>query len=475
MLSFRSKIVISLVCLSLISFALGSYNTRTELIKLFDVLMVDRTSHTFRYDVAQYYNTYGAWGAAIEAESFKEFRRRNIPQPRVIDRNENFSFVATDLKGVVVVPGVTEQFELGAVVPKRLFVDSIPLKLDGGGDVIGYVLSESDTPPNEVEEVYLQSLKYSWWISALLVIAVSLPLGYFLGGRLTKPINNLISAISNMSPTNLKQQVPVYSKDELGKLSLSFNQMSTDLADFVRVVKNQKEKLSQTEQLLRQGLTNISHELRTPLNVSISQAQAMLDGIRKLDKPELSKLSSSLTHLSHLVDDLYFLSASDAQSLRFEFEMVDLCEIIQNCLDTRRELFEQREFKLTVTIPKQYEYDGDKTRLRQIVDNLLSNCLRYSEQGADIDVELITLSNSVQLIISDSGPGVSQEKLELLFERFYKSDQAKNMVVEGLGLGLSVVKTCAEIHGGEVSSFINDKGGLSIKLSLPTPKNRLDN
>ncbi|MBX2848533.1 MAG: HAMP domain-containing protein [Acidiferrobacterales bacterium] len=458
--------------MSLVSFALGSYNTRTELLGLFEVVMVDRTSHNFRYDVAKYYETYGSWDAAIAAESFEEFKRSIGSGMRVNYRTETPQFVATDLQRVIRIPGQSAQFQLGAEVTKQLFTDSIELK-KSDGSVIGYVLADGAVPLNEVEEIYLQSLRHSWWISALLVIAVSLPLGYFLGGRLTKPINNLISAIGRMSPTALNQKVPVYSKDELGMLSLSFNQMSTDLADFVHVVKNQKEKLSQTEQLLRQGLTNISHELRTPLHISISQAQAMLDGIRKLDKSELTKISSSLDHLSRLVDDLYFLSASEAKAVRVEFEMVDLSRVIRESLDARAELFEQRGFDLTLAIPDKYEYDGDKTRLRQVVENLLSNCQRYSEQGAQINIELRTLDKSVALQVSDNGPGVPEENLEFLFDRFYKGDRSESLASEGLGLGLSVVKTCAEIHGGEATAFLNDKGGLTIQLSLPTSQNGL--
>lgn len=469
MLTFRVKIVISLVCLSLISFALGSYNTRTELLGLFEVVMVDRSSHTFRYDVAEYYNTYGSWDAAIATESFEEFRARSIVPPRVTYRTISPVFVATDLDGVVRVPGESEQFSVGSIVPNTLLADSIELKNEGD-NVIGYVFAESEMPPNEIEELYLTRLQHSWWMSALLVIAVSLPLGYFLGGRLTKPINNLISAISNMSPSNLNQKVPVNSKDELGILSLSFNQMSTDLADFVQVVKNQKEKISQTEQLLRQGLTNISHELRTPLHVSISQAQAMIDGIRTLDKTELSKVSGSLEHLSHLVDDLYFLSASDARDISYEFEMVDLSAIIQDCIDARAVLFAQKRFELDVSMPNECQYDGDKTRLRQVVENLLSNCQKYSNHGARIKIELRTLPKSIELVVSDDGPSVPKESLDLLFDRFYKSDQSESMVSDGLGLGLSVVKTCAEIHGGEVQAYCNELGGLSIVVTLPLSK-----
>lgn len=465
--SFRLKIVVSLIGLSLISFALGGFNTRSILLDSFENVMVARSADGFVRDVLDYYREHGSWELAGNAEEFYEFRdRRGLPPPPADDADLP-SFLATDLAGKVwvVVPPTAKNDSLGDVLPEQRLRNAIPIR--DGAEVVGYVTWVGEVLPSEIEDRYLQSLTHTWWLSLLLVAAVAIPAGVFLGNRLAGPINELIRAFSAMGPTTLRQEVAVKSKDELGLLSHSFNQMSADLADFVQVIKSQRETIAESENMLRQGLVNVSHELRTPLYTSLTRAQAMLDGVRALDKAQMKKLADSLNYLSNLVDDLHQLSLADVKALRYDAEAVDLASLVRECIANRETEFQGREFKLDVDIPTELNVHGDSTRLRQIVENLLSNCLRYSDRGAQVCIQLCVIGEFAQLVVSDSGPGVPTASLGALFDRFYRVDESRSRATGGTGLGLSLVKTCAEIHGGDVEAFASDQGGLGICVRIP--------
>ncbi len=471
--SFRLKIVVSLIGLSLISFALGGYFTRSILLDSFENVMVARTTDGFTRDALDYYRAYGSWERAYHSESFKAFLQRiGIPEPPPTSgipptTGTPPEFLVTDLAGTVWVqdPYTETSFRIGDVISAEKLRRAIPIS--DGDDVVGYIVAVGEMLPSEVEDQYLQSLTHTWWLSLLVVAAVAIPMGVILGNRLTGPINDLIRAITAMGPTTMRQEVAVKSNDELGLLSRSFNQMSNDLADFVQVTKNQRATIAQSENMLRQGLVNISHELRTPLYTSVTRAQAMLDGVRALDKKQMSKLADSLTYLSNLVDDLYQLSLADVMALHYDANIVDLASLVRQCVADKEAEFQDKGFKLVIDLPNKLDTHGDTTRLRQIVENLLSNCQRYSNQGAEVSVRLHANGKFAELVVSDSGPGVPADSLNSLFDRFYRVDASRSRATGGTGLGLSLVKTCAEIHGGDVEAFLSEQGGLGIRVRIP--------
>lgn len=294
-----------------------------------------------------------------------------------------------------------------------------------------------------------------------------MPGGIYLGKRLTLPINTLTTALQAMRPKTIRQSVPITSKDEIGSLSQSFNQMSEEITEFFEVTSQQQQQIFETERMRKESFVNISHELRTPLYGLVSQANAMLDGIRPLDRNQMTILAENLDHMTELVTDLHSLALADARALSCDIESTDFSLILRNALEARKEVFSARNFDLHPSLPEQLIVDGDPTRLRQIAENLLSNCVRYTAKDGDIYVRLTASEGFAELEVSDNGPGVPEESIAELFDRFYRVESSRNRATGGSGLGLSLVKSCAEMQGGDVKAYKSEHGGLAIRVRIP--------
>lgn len=496
MIPIRTKIVLSLIGMSFLAIALIAVTARYIMQGNFDELAADQASEGFMREIVNYHRDYGgSWEKAITAESFEGYRKRSRadtpPKPiridkagpasadsnnAIIDLNSDevgrdnaltqppSAFLVTDADGQIWIPKFGKQ--VGDRIPVSDMKEALPI-LDGRA-IIGYAISRDTVALAETESRYLAALEKSWGLSLLLVAVIAIPIGLLLGNRLASPISHLNRAIQAMQPGSIHQQVPVSSKDELGLLSQSFNKMSGDLSSFVQVIKNQQKKILQTEALRKEGMASISHELRTPLNTSVAQANAMLDGVRPLDIEQVNKLSNSLDHLTKLVDDLFQLSLADVQALSCSKDCIDFSILVNEAIASKESEFSTKNLSVLANVPDRMQATGDATRLRQIIDNLLENCFRYTNTNGQIKVDLRSLEHYTELTVSDNGPGVSASNLESLFDRFFREDASRSRTTGGAGLGLALVKTWAEVQGGNASAFLSPEGGLGIRVSVPS-------
>jgi signal transduction histidine kinase len=241
-------------------------------------------------------------------------------------------------------------------------------------------------------------------------------------------------------------------------------------AIFVLIIEQQQQELEQKEILRRDSMASASHELRTPLATMMAQIEAMRDGIRPLNQQQLSSLSRSADHLTNLVDDLSLLSLADVRGLSFIQEPVNVSEIVGEAVSAAKSKLIESKLTVELSLEKDTPVNGDQRRLRQIVDNLLGNCCRYANPGGIVAISTKSHNGRVELAVADSGPGVSDEQLELLFDKFFRADKSRSRQQGGSGLGLSLVKAFTKVHGGSVTAFHAPQGGLGIKVFLPTMK-----
>lgn len=238
-------------------------------------------------------------------------------------------------------------------------------------------------------------------------------------------------------------------------------------AIFVRVIISQQRQLAKIEEQRRDSMTSASHELRTPLALLVAKIQAMREGVRPLNQEQLTSLYLSVKHMSDLVDDLYTLTLADGSSLSFNKGLERLDEIVADAVTAARDKLAEHGLVLKSTIEAPLLVNGDAKHLRQIIENLLGNCYRYATPGGEVTVMLERMRGRAVLTVSDSGPGVSDEALPHLFERFYRVDRSRSREKGGTGLGLSLVKVLVEVHGGTVEAFQSEAGGLGIRIHLP--------
>ncbi|MGB5486853.1 MAG: ATP-binding protein, partial [Lysobacterales bacterium] len=213
---------------------------------------------------------------------------------------------------------------------------------------------------------------------------------------------------------------------------------------------------------------DMAHELRTPLAIISGELEAMIDGVRPLNREQLDSVRDEVSHLSVLIDDLHSLTLTDSGALAYKMQGVDLNELVQLTVDSFQGQAGSKALELSCSSPEQaINLQGDEQRLRQLLRNLLDNAVRYTDSGGEILVKLVKDKQQAKLTISDSAPGASKDECEHLFERLYRLEGSRNRNSGGSGLGLAICRNIVEAHGGQITAQPGPDGGLLITTTLP--------
>lgn len=293
--------------------------------------------------------------------------------------------------------------------------------------------------------------RYLFLVYGLSILA-SLIAALLLATYFKKPIQRLLNGTRELTRGNYQHQVKVKRNDELGDLSNELNQLAVIL--------------DQHETSRRQWVADTSHELKTPLAVLQAQIEAMQDGIRKPTPEHFASMLAQVTSLKKLTQDLAALAQADAQQLQFYYATVNPWEVVQQELMNFQPKFEQADLKVTV------EGDGaevelDLDRFKQIVANLLSNSIRYTEVGGQVHVHTEQNEQEWTLYVDDSPFGLTDEQLARIGERFYRVDDSRTRATGGTGLGLALSCKITQALGGSLSFDHSPLGGLRCKLTFP--------
>ena len=225
--------------------------------------------------------------------------------------------------------------------------------------------------------------------------------------------------------------------------------------------------LERNQELRRRGMADVSHELRTPVAVARAELDALIDDIRPCTKANLEKLHGRLLALVRLLDDLYDLALSDAGALDYRFSPLDLGETVQAAVAQMEGAFARQGIALHLECNDELPMDGDRGRLRQVLDNLLGNSLRYTDSGGVTRVVARRAGAWIRVSVEDTAPGVEPEALERLFDRFYRVETSRSRAKGGAGLGLAICRNIVEAHHGSIRARAADAGGLAIDIRLP--------
>ncbi|MGG9756250.1 two-component system sensor histidine kinase BaeS [Escherichia coli] len=263
----------------------------------------------------------------------------------------------------------------------------------------------------------------------------------------------IVALATLLAAGDFTTRVTPTSEDELGKLAQDFNQLASTLE------KNQ--------QMRRDFMADISHELRTPLAVLRGELEAIQDGVRKFTPETVASLQAEVGTLTKLVDDLHQLSMSDEGALAYQKAPVDLIPLLEVAGGAFRERFASRGLKLQFSLPDSITVFGDRDRLMQLFNNLLENSLRYTDSGGSLQISAGQRDKTVRLTFADSAPGVSDDQLQKLFERFYRTEGSRNRASGGSGLGLAICLNIVEAHNGRIIAAHSPFGGVSITVELP--------
>ena len=345
----------------------------------------------------------------------------------------------------------SEDSLLGRQMPDLELSAGVPIEV--GGDVVGtLVVAAEGTVHESLESEFLNQVNRSLVWAGVAAGVVALVLGLVLARQLSAPIRDLTGAAHRLADGEMTQ-VQVRSDDEIGELGEAFNQMARSLA--------------QQETLRRNLMADIAHELRTPLTVIRSDLEALLDGVYEPTPETLASVQEETLLLARLVDDLRALAQAEAGQLRLERQSLDLAELLGGVaagfeLQARGQ---GQELKLDLP-PDLPTVDADPQRVRQVVANLVSNALRHAPDAGHVAISAQALQAEVQVSVADDGPGVAQEDLDRIFERFWHGVQPR---AQGSGLGLTITRELVRAHGGRIWVESEPGQGSTFHFTLPRP------
>ena len=301
-----------------------------------------------------------------------------------------------------------------------------------------------------------QQKRTSWLIVALATLLAALAT-FPLARGLLAPVKRLVEGTHRLAAGDFSTRVAATSSDELGRLAKDFNQLASTL--------------ERNQQMRRDLMADISHELRTPLAVLRGELEAIQDGIRKFTPDSIASLQAEVATLTKLVDDLHQLSMSDEGALSYQKTSVDIINLLEVAAGAFRERFASRGLSIGVSLPESATIFGDRDRLMQLFNNLLENSLRYTDSGGGLQISASQSGDMLVLDFADSAPGVTDEQLERLVERFYRTEGSRNRASGGSGLGLAICLNIVAAHGGSLRAGHSPLGGVSIKVELPLERN----
>ncbi|HEV7964900.1 MAG TPA: ATP-binding protein [Actinoplanes sp.] len=246
--------------------------------------------------------------------------------------------------------------------------------------------------------------------------------------------------------------------------------IAAHIGEFVerRLVEDLQRQLARSK---NEYLALIGHELRTPLT-SISAYTELLREIDPIalaaDGPAmLEVIDRNTTQLRHIIDELLELSALDTGHAAVQFMPVDLAGIVRESVENTRAAIHGAPLVLAADLPDELVLPGDRKRLRQIIDNLLGNAVKYSPDGGKISVWLRSIAGAAELSVSDTGIGVSPEDREKLFTRLYRSSRVRDRAIPGTGLGLALSRAVVHRHHGTIELIEHEGPGTTVKVRLP--------
>jgi two-component system OmpR family sensor kinase/two-component system sensor histidine kinase BaeS len=312
----------------------------------------------------------------------------------------------------------------------------------------------ADTMLDAQGQAFLDRVRRSLLLAGLAAVLLALLLGFVISWRLTAPVRRLTHAAGVIAAGDLSARVPATGRDEIADLGRAFNQMAASL--------------SAGETLRRNLMADVAHELRTPLTVIQGNLQAILDGVYPLDEAQVAGLYDETRLLTRLVDDLRELALAEAGQLRLERAPVDLGALAQGVTANFMSAAEAAGVKLSAPAGDgEVQVLGDADRLGQVLRNLLSNALRHTPAGQQVEVRVAAEGRHAALIVADTGTGISPEDLPHVFDRFYRGSKSRGRRVGSAGLGLAIARQLARAHGGEISVESAEGVGTTFTVRLP--------
>lgn len=398
--------------------------------------------------LSDYFRERGAWQGVETALPLPSWHPPEMPRPQ---ERWGPQVGLADGNGVIVVAGAGHP--VGETLSSTQLDEATAIEIDG--QIVGWLLAGPLEPrENPAGAIFLERTRLTLAAGVLGAAIASLLLGILLTRAITRPIREMTVATQAIAQGDLAQRVSVGSRDELGALALSFNQMT--------------EQLARAQEVRRRMTADIAHELRTPISVIIGHVEAMNDGVLPGTAETLDVIREEAHRLARLVEDLRTLSRADAGEIALVCSQVDPESLLRRVCAAYRPFMLEKDISLELEIDAETpQVSVDPDRIVQVIDNLLGNAVRFTPKGGRIRVRCLPDGERLVIRVTDSGPGIAAQNLPHVFDRFYRADASRQRETGGSGLGLAIAKAIVELHAGTITAESQPGQGTTFTVSLP--------
>jgi len=296
-----------------------------------------------------------------------------------------------------------------------------------------------------------------WWqflLTGTVAAFVALLMARLLARGMTQPLREMADAATRMQTGDYSVRVETKSRDEVGRLAVAFNQMSSELEHL--------------EQSRRDLVANVSHELKTPITAIRAHLENLLDGVEQPDPETLQVMLAQSERLGRLVEQLLDLSKLESGEVPLHTEEVPLPSLIAQVISEIGVARPERSVAVGADLPDGLpSVTADRERVHQVLFNLVDNAMRFTPDGGAVTVSADRHNGSVEIQVADTGAGIAPEHLPRLFERFYRVDPSRSREDGGTGIGLAIARSVVEAHGGHIEAKSELGHGSIFTFDLP--------
>lgn len=447
--SLVARLALAFVAVALVAVGvlagLTLFSSRSEIDQLAD-RQRDQDAASISATVAQAYRQAGGWdqsdlsGAfALAAAARAELTVVDSDGMLVANSPPSMGDLMTRMHGETAMSATVLE------TPRRIDVDVEGATV--GTAELRYLSSGLDASQQQVRDALARSVV----VGAGIAVLIALGVGVLVSRRVTRPIVALTSAARRLESGDRNARSRLHdAPGEIGQLSGAFDQMA--------------DALHREDELRRTLVADVAHEMRTPATILLASLEELVDGLAEPTPERLGSLHEEVLRLRRVIEDLEALASAQAAGLHLVKAPVDLAAVALDAVDALRSSFDDAGLTLSTSMVP-VVVDGDADRLRQIVVNLLTNALKYTPRGGNVAVSVTPHDEVARLTVTDDGPGISPDDAPLVFERFWRGDNARH--VTGSGIGLTIVNELAKAHGGNASLDSVPGSGAAFIVSLP--------
>jgi signal transduction histidine kinase len=318
----------------------------------------------------------------------------------------------------------------------------------GPGDAMGQAMSDL------TRAAFVDAVRNALIAASLIAVATAVVVSIAVSGRIAGPVGRLSAAARRIAGGHYAERVPEAGEGEIRDLAETFNAMAGSL--------------EATERRRLQLVGDVAHELRTPLATLDGYLEGLEDGVIESKDETWRLLRSETARLTRLVDELAELWRAEAHQLSLKIERVDLAEVCRDVAERFVPLAHERQLKVVLDASAPATARADRDRASQIVANYLSNAIRYAPTGSSVTISAHLAGAQAVVIVADQGAGLTQDQLEIVFERFYRVDPSRSRALGGAGIGLAIVRALADAMDGHAYAE-SDGPGLGSRFLVELP------